>query len=1018
MSPLGPPSPRLCAPSAPNSLARGGASAFVALLLATPCAVYAAPSVAPDAGTAWLWGGLLVGTLLGVALSLALARTRRVPPVVSEAPGEGRFRRFFDKNSSVMLLIEPGSGRILDANEAAAHYYGYPRAELTALSINAINTLPPSAVAAERERALQEERNYFNFRHRLASGEVRDVEVYATPIIAEQGQPLLFSIIHDITARLRAEGALNAERLRLGNIIQATRVGTWEWNVQSGAMVINERWAGICGYAPEELAPVDVTTFERCTHPDDLRVVQALLERHFSGELDHYSTEVRMRHKDGHWVWVHTRGQLIERDAQGRPLRMAGTHADISERKAVEARLKLAAGVFTHAREAIIITDPLGTILEVNDAFSTITGYPREEAIGNNPRLLKSGRHDESFYRELWHDLQHKGHWYGEVWNRRKDGTLYPELLTISGVRDEQGQIQHYIALFSDISLQKEQQRQLEHIAHYDALTGMANRVLLSDRMHQAMSQARRREQLVAVAYLDLDGFKQINDQYGHEVGDQLLVSLAAQMHAVLREGDTIARLGGDEFVAVLIDITESTQSVPILARLLESVAQPITHAGLQLKVSASIGVTFYPQGDEEVDADLLLRQADQAMYQAKLAGRNRYHLFDAEQDRYVRGHHESLERIAQALRAGEFVLYYQPKVNMRTGAVVGSEALIRWQHPEKGLLAPGEFLPVVEEHPLAVELGEWVLNEALNQLERWGEMGLQLPVSVNISARHLQQVDFMQGLRNLLAAHPGVSPRKLELEVLETSALEDLAQVSSLIEACGELGVRFALDDFGTGYSSLTYLKRLQADQLKIDQSFVRNMLDDPEDLAILEGVLGLSSAFRRQALAEGVESVEHGRLLLQLGCELAQGYGIARPMPAKEMPDWVRSWQPDPVWRSQPTFSRDDLPLLYAGVEHRAWVRELAGYLRGERIEPPPLASSLCRFGYWLSGPMRARYAGQAAFAQIEQLHRRVHHEGERLVALQRNGQGEEAAQAMVTLQGLRDQLLAELEKLAPQG
>jgi diguanylate cyclase (GGDEF)-like protein len=399
------------------------------------------------------------------------------------------------------------------------------------------------------------------------------------------------------------------------------------------------------------------------------------------------------------------------------------------------------------------------------------------------------------------------------------------------------------------------------------------------------------------VVYLDLDGFKTINDSHGHEIGDQLLVALASRMKQALRDGDTLARLGGDEFVAVLHDLDEVATSIPMLNRLMTATYQSTQIGKIEVQVSASLGVTFYPQS-EEVDADQLLRQADQAMYQAKVAGKNRFHIFDSTQHSSLRVHYESLERMRLAVIRNEFVLYYQPKVNMRSGEVVGAEALIRWKHPERGLLAPAEFLPVVENHPLAVEVGEWVIDTALAQIESWRTAGLELSVSVNVGARQLQQDDFFVCLRRILAAHPSVNPCLLELEILETSALEDVTQVSRLIESCAEIGVTFALDDFGTGYSSLTYLKRLRVDTLKIDQSFVRDMLDDPDDLAILEGVIGLAAAFRRRVVAEGVETVEHGASLLALGCDLAQGYGIARPMPAAEFPMWAQDWKPDPSW------------------------------------------------------------------------------------------------------------------------
>ena len=583
-------------------------------------------------------------------------------------------------------------------------------------------------------------------------------------------------------------------------------------------------------------------------------------------------------------------------------------------------------------------------------------------------------------------------------------------------LRREDGTIYALCGISTDITPLKAHEEQLKHIAHYDALTTLPNRVLLADRLQQAMTHAQRRGQLLAVAYLDLDGFKTINDRHGHKMGDQLLIALANSMKDRLREGDTLARLGGDEFIAVLIDLDSVAGSLPMLTRLLAAAAQPVSIGDSVLQVSASLGVTFYPQADD-VDADQLLRQSDQAMYQAKLAGKNRYHVFDADQDRSVRGYHESLERIRRALIEQEFVLHYQPKVNMRTGQVIGVEALIRWQHPERGLLAPSVFLPVIEDHPLAVDIGDWVIETALTQAERWLSMGLDIPVSVNIGARQLQQDSFVDQLRARIAAHPAVKPSRLIMEVLETSALEDLARVSAVIESCRSFGVLFSLDDFGTGYSSLTYLKRLSVDQLKIDQSFVRDMLDDPDDLAILGGVLSLATAFRREVIAEGVETVEHGTMLLQLGCELAQGYGIARPMPAADVPAWCASWQPDPEWPHLPTLNREDLPLLFACVEHRAWLASVEAFLHGER-DMLPVIHHQCRFNAWLENEGRDRQAGEGRLRDLEVLHREVHALADELCELRSRGQESLAMQRRAELHALRDRLLAELTALLGKG
>ncbi len=600
-------------------------------------------------------------------------------------------------------------------------------------------------------------------------------------------------------------------------------------------------------------------------------------------------------------------GEIYWEDCQISPVKNAAgvitnyvaVKTDITERKAAQEKIQLAASVFASAREGIAITTLDGTFIDVNDAFTRITGYSRDEALGKHSRMLNSGLQSKEFYQTLWEQLSAKGHWYGEIWNRRKGGEVYAEMLTISTVHNEQGKAQHYVALFSDITALKEHQKELDHIAHYDVLTGLPNRVLLADRLRQGMTQSVRRGQQLAVIFLDLDGFKVINDTHGHEAGDLLLMTVAKRMKHALRDGDTLARIGGDEFVAVLMDMDDASTSMPLLNRLLEAAAQPVQLLNVALKVSASLGVTFYPQAFD-IDAEQLLRQADQAMYQAKLAGKNRFHLFDTAQDSGLRSHHESLKGIRQALLSDELMLHYQPKVNMCTGQIIGAEALIRWQHPEHGLQMPAAFLPTIEDHPLAIDIGEWVIDTALTQLEAWHAQGFDIAVSVNVGARQLQQIDFVVRLREILARHPNVKPGSLALEVLETSALEDIAGVSQVIKQCTEMGIEFALDDFGTGYSSLTYLKRLPVTMLKMDQSFVRDMLIDPDDLAILEGVIGLARAFQRQVIAEGVETIAHGVQLIKLGCYLAQGFGIARPMPAQDLPRWAAQWQPDPAWVS----------------------------------------------------------------------------------------------------------------------
>jgi diguanylate cyclase (GGDEF)-like protein/PAS domain S-box-containing protein len=856
-----------------------------------------------------------------------------------------------------------------------------------------------TAFAQMHKRVIAGERMQLQFEVLGLKGGRRWLETHAVPM-QDHGEVVHLAVTRDITERKQTDA-----ELRIAAAAFESHEGIVVTDAHNRVLRINPAFSEITGYSAEEIVGQNMNLLKSDRH--DVKFFGAM----WKNILRHgaWRGEIWNRVKSGevhpHWLTI-----SAVKNSNDVVTHYVGAYTDITERKQAEEKLHLAASVFIHAREGIMITRADGMIIDVNEAFTRITSYTRDEVLGHNPSILSSGRHDKAFFAALWRDLIEQGHWYGETWNRRKTGEVYAVMQTISAVRDAQGTTRQYVTLFSDITALKEHEKQLEHIAHYDALTNLPNRVLLADRLHQAMTQAQRRGQQLAVAYLDLDGFKAVNDKHGHDAGDQLLMTVATRMKQALREGDTLARLGGDEFVAVLLDLADIEASVPMLTRLLTAAAEPVQVSDFILHVSASLGVTFYPQA-EDIDADQLLRQADQAMYQAKVAGKNRYYVFDAAQDSSIRGHHESLDRIRHALSAREFVLHYQPKVNMRTGAIIGAEALIRWQHPEKGLLPPLAFLPMIEDHPLAVEIGEWVLDTALTQVALWQEAGLDIPVSVNVGARQLQQAGFVARLSEILAAHPGVMPHRLELEVLETSALEDLVGASQVIEACREIGVMFALDDFGTGYSSLTYLKRLPVTTLKIDQSFVRDMLDDPDDLAILEGVLGLSVAFRRQVIAEGVETKEHGAMLLQLGCDQAQGFGIARPMPGHEIPGWSAAWRTDPSWEKLTSVSNDDLPLLFASVEHRAWIRAIASHLKGEREALPSLDHHQCRFGAWLDTEGVARYGTKPVFQAIERLHLQVHDLASDLCQLQVNGRNPEALARLPELHDLRDALLQHL-------
>ncbi|MBP4046024.1 PAS domain S-box protein [Chromobacterium violaceum] len=699
----------------------------------------------------------------------------------------------------------------------------------------------------------------------------------------------------DLTEQHRAEQELRDRERQLARVIAGSDQGFWDWNLETNRFQVSPRWESMLGYGPGEMHITADSWYEH-VHPEDVERTRDSIQRNLSGEMKSHEVEIRCRTRGGDWRWILSRGRVVERNDRGEPLSMSGTHTDITERKVFEQTQKEAAAVFDSSYEGILMVNPDGVITKVNNAFSRITGYSAEEAIGQKPSLLASGKQPISFYEELWNSVKGHDFWRGELWNRRKSGELYAELLSISVVRDEQGQVQHYIGIFSDITQLKQHEAELDRVAHYDPLTGVPNRRLLSDRLRQAIVRANRSGRSCAVCFLDLDGFKAVNDKYGHAVGDQLLVTVSNNLKSILRGDDTLARLGGDEFVVLLSEVGSPEECMLVLDRVLATASRPMPVGDAEVGVTASIGVSLYPQ--DNVDPDTLLRHADQAMYLAKDAGKNRYQLFDPENDRKAQEHRQFLELLRQALVHDEFALFYQPVVDLQSGEIISVEALIRWRHPRRGLLAPAEFLPHLSGNELEAAFGLWVLDAALSQVSRWAEAGFHIKISTNVSTNYLLRTDFSQQLSTVLGRYPNVPPWHLELEIVE-SASGDVEQTIRVLQRCRELGVHFALDDFGTGHASLTHLRRLPVDTLKIDNSFVHDMIGSQDDRRIVEGVIELASIFARKAIAEGVETMEHAALLRSLGCHYAQGFGIARPMEADKVMDWCQRWRQDEGWQ-----------------------------------------------------------------------------------------------------------------------
>jgi diguanylate cyclase (GGDEF)-like protein/PAS domain S-box-containing protein len=717
----------------------------------------------------------------------------------------------------------------------------------------------------------------------------------------QESLALLWAYLASLAAIVLLVGALTGETARLEErwqlALQGPNLGVAEWHLRGGAGFTSRRWRHLLGDADGRRSAT-LGAWLAQVHETDRTRLRAAFDALISGVPGSALREqVRARAGEG-YGWFETHAVVAERDERGRPLRVVASLEDVGARREVEERHRLAASLFQHLHEGLLVTDAELRVLDVNPSYSQLLGVPRQELIGRVPALLRAAPGDEEAKARLaamWASLRTAGTWRGEVLEPRHNGEPRALQLTMSVVRDDAGEPRYHVLVVSDITAQRQQRERLERQAHFDELTRLPNRTRLTNTLTAAMAAADRDGHLLVVCYLDLDHFKPVNDERGHAAGDRLLVELAQRLRGALRGNaawaDTVARLGGDEFVLLLRAHTIDEAKLAV-ERVLRVVAEPYRlDAGAPVQVSASVGATVYPL--DRNDADTLLRHADHAMYGAKQAGRNGYLFFDPEHSRRTEERVMAIGRVQEALDNHELELYYQPKVDMRHGTVLGVEALLRWNHPEHGLIPPAQFLPLIEHTGLSSHVGDWVLENALEQLAAWQQQGLDLTVSVNVSARHLQEPHFSQRLAELLARHERPLGPLLELEVLETAALADIGYTSQLLERCRRLGVRFALDDFGTGYSTLTYLKRLPVDALKIDRSFVHTMLDDRQDLAIVEGVVGLARTFGCRVIAEGVETAAQARLLIEMGCDIGQGHGIASPMPAPQVAAWVRDYR-----------------------------------------------------------------------------------------------------------------------------
>ncbi|MYM34173.1 EAL domain-containing protein [Duganella sp. FT94W] len=552
--------------------------------------------------------------------------------------------------------------------------------------------------------------------------------------------------------------------------------------------------------------------------------------------------------------------------------------------------------------DAVITSDLHGKIDTINDVAQQLTGWPEERARGMELHqvFVLANNFGQHALLKAMKQIYAGGEAVkaGNQSLRNSLGQTCTVEYTANAIRTPGGKVQGAVLVFRDLTERRQLMQQISWQSNHDILTGLPNRAALAQRFEQEVERARQHGHLLAVCLFDLDHFQHVNQTLGQAVGDEILKQAASRLHDFAGQRHYVARLGGDEFVLLLPELNDRAAIEYAMGRLMAALARDYLCEGKAVSMSASVGIAVYTGND--ISADSLLRHADQALYQAKITGRNRHHFFDADLDEQVRTHHNRRTEVRNAVRGNELLLYYQPKLDMRKGRIVGMEALLRWNHPTRGVVGPMEFLPIVEHTDVIIDIGEWVLREALRQLQSWRAFDVDWVISVNIAARHFQRHDFVERLTAILAEFPDVPPHRLELEILESSALSDIAHVRRIMLDCQALGISFALDDFGTGYSSMSYLKRLPADVLKIDQSFVRNMLVDRDDLHLVSAVIGLARSFGRGVIAEGVETIEHGAMLMRLGCDLVQGYGIARPMPAQDVLTWVEGFVTAPVWQA----------------------------------------------------------------------------------------------------------------------